>query len=107
MPRFVAASISITSTARPSRTSTHESHVPQGSATGFSAERQFSAIADARDGRFADAAVSAKNVAVRDAALFQRVLERARDVRLPNHVGKALRAILARQDQISHEEGSL
>src|ERR1700692_1025669 len=48
MPRLVAASISITSTAFPARISVQDSQMPQGSATGLSDERQFNAAARMR-----------------------------------------------------------
>lgn len=50
---------------------------------------------DARDGGFADAAMSAEDVAVRDAALFERVLQGARDVVLSGDVGELERTIFA------------
>ena len=46
--------------------------------------------------------MSAEDVPVRRALLFDRVLERAGDVLLPDHFGEFLGAVLARQDLIAH-----
>ena len=57
---------------------------------------------NAGDGGFADAAVSAENVAVRDALLLDGVLQRAGDVVLPDHVGELLGPVFAGKDLIAH-----
>ena len=75
IPRLVAASISMTSTALPARISVHDSHTPQGSATGLSEDRQFRAAARMRATVvLPDAPMSAENVAVSGAGLFQCIL---------------------------------
>ena len=55
---------------------------------------------DARDGRLARAAWSAKDVGVRDAILFDGVGECLGDVLLPNNVGESLWPILPRYDLV-------
>jgi ribulose-5-phosphate 4-epimerase/fuculose-1-phosphate aldolase len=100
MPRLVAASISITSTALPARISVQLSQTSQGSAVGrFSEPIGVAAVErhgqDARDGRLADAAVAGEDVAVRDAVLGQRVHQGHGDVVLADDVGEALRAVFA------------
>jgi hypothetical protein len=57
---------------------------------------------NARDGRLADAAMSAENVAVRDALLLDGVPERARDVVLPDDVSKLLRPVFSGENLITH-----
>ena len=57
---------------------------------------------DARDRRLSNATMAAEDVAVRNAVLLQRVLQRACDVVLPGHIGEALRTILAGKDLVSH-----
>ena len=59
---------------------------------------------DARDRRLADAAMSAEDVAVRDALLRDGILQRAGDVFLADHVGEFLRPVFARQDLVAHAE---
>ena len=57
---------------------------------------------NARDRRLSNATMPAEDVAVRNAVLLQRVLQRACDVVLPGHIGEALRTILAGKDLVSH-----
>ena len=77
--------------------------MPQGSATGFSEERQFESHGqDAGDRGFADAAMSAEDVAVRDALLRDGILQGAGDVFLADDVGKFLRPVFAGQDLVAH-----
>ena len=83
MPRLVAASISMTSTALPARISVQESQMPQGSGVGRSARADLVAAVqrhgqDAGDGGLADAAVAAEDVAVRDAVLRQSAFSSVR-----------------------------
>src|SRR6476620_3347453 len=59
---------------------------------------------NAGDGRLADAAVTAEDVAMRDPLLLDRVFQGAGDVLLPNHLGKTLRTVFARQNLIAHAE---
>ncbi len=58
---------------------------------------------DARDSGFADAAVSAEDVAMRDAPLLNGILQGTGDVLLPDDVGEFLRSILAGEDLVTHE----
>ena len=58
---------------------------------------------DAGDGRLPDTAMSAEDVAVRDAPLLDGVLQGAGDMLLPDHVGEFLRTIFARQNGVGHE----
>jgi len=44
----------------------------------------------------------AEDVAVRRTPLFNRVLQRASDVLLPNYIGELLRAIFAGQDLVAN-----
>ena len=73
-----------------------ESQTPQGSGTGWSLRpavqrhRQ-----NARDGGFADAAMSAEDVAVGDALLLDGVLQGAGDVVLADDVGELLGPVFA------------
>ena len=100
MPRLVAASISMTSTALPARTSVQDSQVSQGSTVGRAAEpmglRQLRAMARMR------AMVvlpiprwPAEDVTVGDAVLQERVAEGDGDVVLSDDVGETLGAVLA------------
>ena len=57
---------------------------------------------DAGDGGFADAAMAAEDVAVGDAALGQRVQQRARDVLLPDDIAEALGTVFAGENLVSH-----
>jgi hypothetical protein len=57
---------------------------------------------NAGDGGFADAAVSAENVAVGGASLLDGVLQSAGDVLLSDDLGEFLRTILAGQDGVAH-----
>ena len=66
-------------------------------------ERQFSAMRqNAGDCGFADAAVSAEDVAVGGASLFDGVLQGAGDVLLSDDLGELLRTVLAGQDGVAH-----
>src|SRR5664280_1148748 len=58
-----------------------------------------------RDGRLANAAVAAKDVAVGDASLRDGILQRAGDVFLPDHLGELLWTVFARQNLITHGRG--
>ncbi len=86
--------------------------MPQGSAVGRSGgadgvlavERHGQ---DAGDGGFADAAVAAEDVAVGDAALGERVEQRAGDVLLPDHVAEELRAVFAGENLVGHLSESM
>src|SRR5882762_1980638 len=100
MPRLVAASISRTSTALPARISVQDSQIPQGSATGWSAERQFSAMARIR--ATVVFPMSAENVAVSDPFLLDRILERAGNMLLSNDFGELLWPVFARENLIAH-----
>ena len=51
---------------------------------------------------FADAAVAAEDIAVRDPVLGQRIHQGARDVVLASHVGEALRTVFPCQNLITH-----
>ena len=62
---------------------------------------------NARDGRLADAAVAAEDVAVGDASLRDGILQRAGDVLLPDHLGELLWTVFARQNLITHGRGKL
>ena len=62
---------------------------------------------DASDGRLANAAVSAEDVAVGDAPLLDGILQRAGDVLLPDHLGELLWTVFARQNLITHGEENL
>ena len=57
---------------------------------------------DAGDGGFADAAMAAEDVAVRNALLLDGVLQRAGDVLLANDFGEFLRTVFAGQDLVAH-----
>src|SRR5438552_17837621 len=59
---------------------------------------------DARNGRLADPAMSAEDVAVRSPPLFDSCLQRAGDVILPNHFREFLRTIFSREDLVAHDE---
>ena len=59
---------------------------------------------NARDGGFADAAMSAENVAVSGASLLDGVFQGAGDVVLPDDFGEFLRTVFAGQDLVAHEE---
>jgi hypothetical protein len=54
------------------------------------------------NGGFTDATVPTENVAMRDALLFDGVLERAGDVVLPNDVREFLWPVFAGKDLIAH-----
>ena len=58
---------------------------------------------NARHGCFSDAAMSAENVAVGSASLFDGVLQGTGDVLLSDHLGEFLRTVFARQDGVAHE----
>jgi hypothetical protein len=57
---------------------------------------------NARDRRFANAAMSAEDVAMRNPSLLDGVLQRPRDVVLPNDVGKFLWPVFARENLVTH-----
>ena len=61
---------------------------------------------NARRGSFAHAARAGKNVGMRHAAGLHGVGERARDVLLPDHVGKRLRPPFSRDDLVAHSVGT-
>ena len=48
--------------------------------------------------------MSAEDVAVSGARLFEGILQRAGDVLLSDHLGEFLRTIFARQDGVAHEQ---
>ena len=58
---------------------------------------------DAGDGGFADAAVSAEDVAMGGASLLDSVLEGTGDVLLSDDLGELLRTVFAGQNGIRHE----
>src|SRR5215469_17202767 len=55
-----------------------------------------------RDGGFPNATMAAEDVAVCDPLLCNCILQRARDMLLPDYVRKLLRSILAGENLISH-----
>src|SRR5690348_169217 len=57
---------------------------------------------NARDGRLPYAAMAAEDVPMRDTLLGNCILQRARDVLLPDDIRKALRTILTGEDLIAH-----
>ncbi len=57
---------------------------------------------DTRDGRLADATMAAEDVAVRNAVLLQRILQRAGDVVLAHDIAEAERAVFAGKDLVGH-----
>src|ERR1017187_4046012 len=57
---------------------------------------------DARDGRLANAAVAAEDVAVGDASLRDGILQRAGHMLLPDPLGELLWTVFARQNLITH-----
>ena len=57
---------------------------------------------NAGDGGFADATMTAEDVAVRNAVLGQRIHQRTRHVILASHVGEALRTVFSCQNLIAH-----
>ncbi len=57
---------------------------------------------DARDGGFADAAMAAEDVSVRDAPLPNGVLQGAGDVLLPDDLGEFLWPVFAGKDLVAH-----
>ena len=57
---------------------------------------------NARDGGFADAAVSAEDVAMCNALLLDGIFQGAGDVLLPDDVGEFLRSIFAGQNLVTH-----
>ena len=91
MPRFEAASISIRSSARPSRAARHSGHVIARVAV-YGVLAVDGAVQDARDAGLAGAARTGEQVGVRRAAEPDRVAQRAGDVLLADHVLEALRA---------------
>ena len=95
MPRFDAASISITSTDDPEAISTQLEQTPQGVGVGpFSQFRQRGQ--NARDGSLlAGAALARKNIAMRDPVLRDRVLNGGFDVFLADELAERLRPVLA------------
>ena len=94
MPRFEAASISITSTRVARGDFRQLAHTPHGCRGGslyaIQATRQ-----NAGDRRFSGAALSREDVAMRNAPASNRVFERRSDVLLADQIfGKRLRAVL-------------
>jgi hypothetical protein len=57
---------------------------------------------NAGDGGFADPAMSAEYVAVRDALLLDGIFQGAGDMILSNHLREALRTVFARQNLVCH-----
>ena len=107
MPRLVAASISMTSTALPARISVQLSQTSQGSGVGRAAAADGVAAVqrhgqDAGDGGFADAAMAAEDVAVGDAVLGERVHQGHGDVVLSDDVGEALGTVFAGEYLVGH-----
>ena len=103
MPRLVAASISITSTAVAGADLATGIAYPAGLGhrmvlrLAIQRHRQ-----NARDGGFADAAMPAEDVAVRDASLLNGILQGAGDVVLPDHFGEFLWPVFARENLVTH-----
>ena len=57
---------------------------------------------DARGGGLADAARPDEEIGVREPVLFDRVLQRPRDVLLPDDIVERLRPIFARENLVAH-----
>ena len=57
---------------------------------------------DARGRGFPDPARPDKKIGVREAVLLDRVLQRPRDMRLPDQIVKSLRPIFAGENLITH-----
>ena len=99
MPRLVAASISMTSTALPARISVQLSHTRRARRWDGVRANRVAAVQghgqDAGDGGFADAAMAAEDVAVRDAVLGERIHQGHGDVVLSDDVGEALGTVFA------------
>ena len=76
---------------------------PQGRADGVSAVQRHRQ--DARDGRLADAAMAAEDVAVRDAALAEGVHQGAGDMVLPGDIGEELGTVFAGEYEVCHGIG--
>ncbi len=104
MPRFDAASISITSSELPGRNfAAGVAFVARlGRGALFAVERLGE---DARGGRLAHAAHAGKNVGVGHAARANGVLQRARDVLLADDVRERLRPPFSRDDLVAHWAG--
>ena len=102
MPRLVAASISITSGVAGANLGAGIAN-----AAGLG-HRPFRRAAvhrhgqDAGDRRLADSAMTAEDIAVRDALLRDGILQGAGDVLLANNVGEFLRPVFARQNLVAH-----
>ncbi len=93
----------MTSTALPARISVQDSQTPQGSGTGLILGAAVQGHGqDAGDGRFADAAMAAEDVAVGGASLLDGVLQGAGDVLLSDDLGEFLRTVFAGQDGVTH-----
>jgi hypothetical protein len=103
MPRFDAASISMTSTEPPAAISRQLAQTPQGLIGGafFAVE---AAGDDARGGGLAGAALAGKNVAVGDAVLRDGIAQRGLDVLLVQHIVERLRTVFSRDDLIHGAE---
>ncbi len=59
---------------------------------------------NAGDGRLADTAVAAEDVAVGDTVLFESVAQSAGDMLLASNIGEALRTVFAGENLVSHRE---
>ncbi len=59
---------------------------------------------NAGDGGFADAAMTAEDVAVGNAALGQRIQQRARDVLLPDDIAEELGTVFAGENLVGHAD---
>ena len=92
MPRWLAASISITSMAVASWMLRHDSQTRQGVTVGPCSQLIDLARILAMRG-LAGAARAGEQVCVRDAVKLDGVSERLHDVRLPDHLAEVLRAM--------------
>ena len=57
---------------------------------------------NARGRSFSDPARTDKKISVREPVLLDRILQRARDMRLPDEIVERLRPIFARENLITH-----
>ena len=101
MPRLLAASISSTSSERPSAISRQRGSFS--SKLDLWPPRAIEAFGkNSGDGCFAGAAGAAKKVCVRDAVALDGVGERLGNVLLADHVAELLRAVLSGYNLIGH-----
>src|SRR6266849_2388450 len=102
MPRFDAASISITSSEVPAAISLHESQSPQGSGVGHFT--QFMAFARILAAVVFPTARPGENIRVRHAVVPDCICEPLRDVLLSDKIAEGLRTPLAGYDLVAHLE---